>query len=700
MEPNSDDESSLSSLDLLDLDGYSTPQSLRQQVNEEQSIYKLSPSGSKDHGSDDPSLRLVSQIMEPPGHILDRQEQIGQGSSNNKKLRPEGLACFECGTTEPGQRRKGPRGPNTLCNRCGMRWLKGKKADFSNGESSCSKTHSTDTRASNRDPNRREEIGHSSCNNKRDETRTTKLPKMPKNRHPDGSACLECGVRESISWRAGPTGPKTLCNACACRLWGMKKKEKRIREEEDLNSSAAPTSREAHGPSSLRPNTLSRPPGKQHLSATQGLRTADSKDDSRTMKKHKGSGEIACADCGKCNPKRWRKGPNGPKTYCDACGHRRVRKKKKEEERQRQNATGAGSHLSGSGSEDDVSVRLSRNNTQPRLTRKSTPDRKNNHPPTRPRAARKSAPSHHPRMLPRRSPTPPGHPDQDSRANDRDSTTASSGGDSVRSFAISNNMMSLPKNHSPSAGNAPGAAQDSQMADTFVQESTDVEIHGTKRSRQDFPDEGLDKEEWLRGMALGALQSQKEQAHQLLAPQQPTRTSPLRVTPRHQALLETPQLDRSLEPRIAGIARIFEDFLLRGNVRFLDATASYYLSAAIISLRAAATVSRLSAAANRHIDVLSRAVDELARASNMAQQIRDQGYFAHCNDQTLESLELGPLSEADREFFPFVGPETSPLVALLLDNEAETRCSGSEQLEHPENTAPMVRRLMRGEPIP
>lgn len=123
--------------------------------------------------------------------------------------------------------------------------------------------------------------------------------------------------------------PKQMLITRVGRLWGMKKKEKRIREEEDLNSSAAPTSREAHGPSSLRPNTLSRPPGKQHLSATQGLRTADSKDDSRTMKKHKGSGEIACADCGKCNPKRWRKGPNGPKTYCDACGRMLIAPKRR-----------------------------------------------------------------------------------------------------------------------------------------------------------------------------------------------------------------------------------------------------------------------------------------------------------------------------------------------------------------------------------
>lgn len=29
--------------------------------------------------------------------------------------------------------------------------------------------------------------------------------------------CLECGATESVRWREGPAGPKTLCNKCGAR---------------------------------------------------------------------------------------------------------------------------------------------------------------------------------------------------------------------------------------------------------------------------------------------------------------------------------------------------------------------------------------------------------------------------------------------------------------------------------------------------
>lgn len=33
-----------------------------------------------------------------------------------------------------------------------------------------------------------------------------------------GYVCLSCGNLDSPEWRKGPNGPKTLCNACGCKL--------------------------------------------------------------------------------------------------------------------------------------------------------------------------------------------------------------------------------------------------------------------------------------------------------------------------------------------------------------------------------------------------------------------------------------------------------------------------------------------------
>jgi hypothetical protein len=30
--------------------------------------------------------------------------------------------------------------------------------------------------------------------------------------------CLNCGCQKTPQWRMGPTGPKTLCNACGVRF--------------------------------------------------------------------------------------------------------------------------------------------------------------------------------------------------------------------------------------------------------------------------------------------------------------------------------------------------------------------------------------------------------------------------------------------------------------------------------------------------
>lgn len=46
-------------------------------------------------------------------------------------------------------------------------------------------------------------------------------------------------------------------------------------------------------------------------------------------KKVKSADEYVCTDCGTLDSPEWRKGPNGPKTLCNACGLRWAKKEKK-----------------------------------------------------------------------------------------------------------------------------------------------------------------------------------------------------------------------------------------------------------------------------------------------------------------------------------------------------------------------------------
>ncbi|KAL2139182.1 hypothetical protein VTI28DRAFT_5680 [Corynascus sepedonium] len=56
---------------------------------------------------------------------MDRDQRIGD---KKKKLKlAEEYVCTDCGTLESPEWRKGPGGPKTLCNACGLRWAKREK---------------------------------------------------------------------------------------------------------------------------------------------------------------------------------------------------------------------------------------------------------------------------------------------------------------------------------------------------------------------------------------------------------------------------------------------------------------------------------------------------------------------------------------------------------------------------------------------
>jgi len=49
--------------------------------------------------------------------------------------------------------------------------------------------------------------------------------KRKKIKLPDEYVCTDCGTLDSPEWRKGPSGPKTLCNACGLR-WAKKEKKR------------------------------------------------------------------------------------------------------------------------------------------------------------------------------------------------------------------------------------------------------------------------------------------------------------------------------------------------------------------------------------------------------------------------------------------------------------------------------------------
>jgi len=51
------------------------------------------------------------------------------------------------------------------------------------------------------------------------------LEKKKKIKMADEYVCTDCGTLDSPEWRKGPSGPKTLCNACGLR-WAKKEKKK------------------------------------------------------------------------------------------------------------------------------------------------------------------------------------------------------------------------------------------------------------------------------------------------------------------------------------------------------------------------------------------------------------------------------------------------------------------------------------------
>lgn len=60
--------------------------------------------------------------------LLDRDRERDGSKKDKKKLKvADEYVCADCGTLDSPEWRKGPKGPKTLCNACGLRWAKKEK---------------------------------------------------------------------------------------------------------------------------------------------------------------------------------------------------------------------------------------------------------------------------------------------------------------------------------------------------------------------------------------------------------------------------------------------------------------------------------------------------------------------------------------------------------------------------------------------
>ncbi|OAX39362.1 hypothetical protein K503DRAFT_716568, partial [Rhizopogon vinicolor AM-OR11-026] len=76
------------------------------------------------HHTSTPYDDLVTQ----GSHHQPREDNYGDDATRRKRIRKvhaaEQYVCVTCGRTDSPEWRKGPQGPKTLCNACGLRWAK------------------------------------------------------------------------------------------------------------------------------------------------------------------------------------------------------------------------------------------------------------------------------------------------------------------------------------------------------------------------------------------------------------------------------------------------------------------------------------------------------------------------------------------------------------------------------------------------
>ncbi|KAF9884512.1 hypothetical protein FE257_001700 [Aspergillus nanangensis] len=147
-------------------------------------------------------------------------------------------------------------------------------------------------------------------------------------------------------------------------------------------------------------------------------------------------------------------------------------------------------------------------------------------------------------------------------------------------------------------------------------------------------------------------------------------------------------------------ARIFEEFLVRGSLRFLQGMSGWYTAVAILALLYGRRDSSLQHAADSHIRVLRIALREMGKYWGSAkmydisiEKLLNREHMSGFTADTLqENVDLGPgtgaaskapasfeRQDGPNKYFPGTSTQTSPLFELLLPNDEHTPFS---ELDH------------------
>ncbi|SPO01931.1 related to Cutinase gene palindrome-binding protein [Cephalotrichum gorgonifer] len=86
-------------------------------------------------GASTSSRSTPRQITGDAGIAIPLGRDTRQGEKKKQKVAEENI-CTDCGTLESPEWRKGPQGPKTLCNACGLRWAKRERKTLAS-EGSC-----------------------------------------------------------------------------------------------------------------------------------------------------------------------------------------------------------------------------------------------------------------------------------------------------------------------------------------------------------------------------------------------------------------------------------------------------------------------------------------------------------------------------------------------------------------------------------
>ncbi|KAJ5958216.1 uncharacterized protein N7479_005366 [Penicillium vulpinum] len=147
------------------------------------------------------------------------------------------------------------------------------------------------------------------------------------------------------------------------------------------------------------------------------------------------------------------------------------------------------------------------------------------------------------------------------------------------------------------------------------------------------------------------------------------------------------------------VARIFEDYLARGSIRFLQGVAGWSAAVAILALLHARKVPNLTKSADAHIRVLRLALKEMTLLWHSAKMFdrgfeRMLGNHGHGQNKDVDSVALSAMDTQQpvtiltdlpndagvdwMGFFPYATQDTSPLVAILLMSDQPVPLSDLE----------------------